>query len=59
MSELNESTPWYRLPIVWLVAGIPLCTVLGCLLTIYLAISNPDRHVAGPGANVTQEAARD
>lgn len=33
---------WYRNPWVWLLIAIPGLTVAGCLLTIYLAISNPD-----------------
>ena len=37
--------PWYRPQILWLVIGIPAATVLGCLLTIYLALSNPDYRV--------------
>ena len=27
---------------LWLVVGIPTMTVLGCLLTIFLAVNNPD-----------------
>ena len=35
-------TPWYRVPTVWLVISIPALTVAGCLLTMYLAVTNPD-----------------
>ena len=42
--ELRE-TPWFRHRIVWLVIGIPACTVAGCLLTIYLALTHPDERV--------------
>lgn len=43
MSEYPETRhgPWYRNRMVWLVIGIPLATVAGCMLTIYLAISHP------------------
>jgi len=43
MSE-NEyvNEPWQRNPWVWLVIAIPSLTVVGCLLTVYLAISRPD-----------------
>ncbi len=41
----SENPPWYRPQILWLVVGIPAATVLGCLLTIYLALSNPDYRV--------------
>jgi hypothetical protein len=33
--------PWYRNPWVWLVIAIPSLTVVGCMLTMYLAITNP------------------
>lgn len=42
----TESTPWHKHRMLWLVIGIPAATVLGCLLTIYLAVSNPDQHVS-------------
>lgn len=37
----NEQEPWFRNPWVWLIIAIPSLTVVGCLLTIYLAITNP------------------
>ncbi|MGB5346411.1 MAG: hypothetical protein WBN23_09630 [Woeseia sp.] len=40
--------PWYRQRMVWLVIAIPGLTVAGCLLTIYLAISNPETIVTDP-----------
>ena len=47
MDETPEpaNLPWYRPQMLWLVIGIPAATVLGCLLTIYLALSNPDYRV--------------
>lgn len=48
----GEQEPWQRNPWVWLVIAIPSLTVAGCLLTIWLALSNPDylvgEYVAGP-----------
>jgi hypothetical protein len=44
MSELraiDQNEPWYRNPWVWLLIAIPSLTVAGCMLTIYLAITNP------------------
>lgn len=38
---IDEQEPWYRNPWVWLVIAIPSLTVVGCMLTIYLAITNP------------------
>ena len=46
MKEINASLPWFRYRIVWLVLAIPTLTVLGCMLTIYLAITSPDEVVS-------------
>ena len=32
---------WHRNPWVWLVIAIPAATVIGCLITILLAIKHP------------------
>ena len=37
-----ESSDWRRNPWVWLLIAIPAATVIGCMFTIYLAITNPD-----------------
>ncbi|MFO1257580.1 MAG: FixH family protein [Gammaproteobacteria bacterium] len=37
---------WYRHPWMWLIVGLPLVSVIGCLITIYLAYQNPDRPLA-------------
>ena len=42
----SDDGPWYRNRMLWLVIGIPLLTVAGCLLTIYLAITSPDELVS-------------
>jgi len=39
---------WYRVRLVWLLIAIPGLTVLGCMLTIFLAISHPDMLVKEP-----------
>ncbi len=41
-------TRWYTNHWVWLLIAIPGLTVAGCLLTIWLAISNPDTLVKDP-----------
>ncbi len=46
MNEEAREAPWFRHRMVWLVIGIPACTVAGCLLTIYLAVTNPDERVS-------------
>lgn len=33
---------WYRNPWVWLLIAIPSLTVIGCAITIYLALTRPD-----------------
>jgi len=41
----SDSEAWYRNRMVWLVIAIPGLTIAGCILTIYLAITNPDTLV--------------
>jgi len=46
-SDTNlENEPWYRNQWVWLIIAIPSMTVIGCMYTIYLALSNPDYLVS-------------
>lgn len=33
---------------VWLVIAIPTLTVVGCMLTIFLALNSPDQLVSDP-----------
>lgn len=44
----HKSEAWHRNPWVWLIIAIPSLTVLGCLFTIYLAITNPLTLVNSP-----------
>ena len=45
-SETSEQVePWQRNPWVWLLIAIPALTVAGCMLTIFLAVTNPDHLV--------------
>lgn len=37
----DNAEAWQRNPWVWLLIAIPTLTVVGCMLTIYLALSNP------------------
>jgi hypothetical protein len=37
----DSREPWFRNPWVWLLIAIPSLTVAGCMLTIYLAVTNP------------------
>lgn len=50
----HAAEPWYRHRIVWLLIAIPGLTVIGCLLTIYLAISNPDTLVKDPALDASR-----
>ena len=38
----DETTPWWRLPIVWMVIGGPAAVVVASFVTLALAILNPD-----------------
>lgn len=53
MDMKASAEPWFRNPWVWLVIAIPSLTVAGCMLTIYLALTNPhilvsDSHPSNP-----------
>lgn len=46
---------WYRNPWVWLLIAIPAATVIGCMITVYLAISHP--HTIVDDATTSQSVA--
>ena len=52
---MHDKERWYRNRMVWLVIAIPSLTVAGCLLTIWLAISNPDTLVKDPALDAAPE----
>lgn len=37
--------PWYREPWVWLLIALPFSAIVGCAITIWLALSHPDYRV--------------
>ena len=37
-----QQRPWYREPWVWVLIAFPLLAVVGCAITIWLALSHPD-----------------
>ena len=41
VKEQCPDEPWFRNPWVWLLIAIPSLTVVGCMFTMYLAITNP------------------
>lgn len=49
----QHSGPWWRFPIVWMVVGGPLIVVVGCMVTIYLAVTNPDIVLDTSAASAT------
>lgn len=50
---VNDDARWYRHRLLWLVIAIPGLTVIGCLLTIYLAVSRPDMLVKDPALDAS------
>lgn len=48
--------PWFRNPWVWLVIAIPSLTVVGCMVTLYLAITNPHILVSDAPAEYATSA---
>lgn len=47
-TDLPETTPWWRLPIVWLVIGGPAAVVVAGFATLAIAIANPDPVIEAP-----------
>jgi hypothetical protein len=45
---IDETTPWWRLPIVWMVIGGPAAVVVASFATLALAILNPDPVLQAP-----------
>jgi hypothetical protein len=43
-----ESTPWYRLPIVWMVIAGPAVVVVAGFATLAIAITHPDPVLKAP-----------
>ncbi len=44
----EPTTPWFRLPIVWMVIGGPALVVVASFVTLTLAILNPDPVLVAP-----------
>lgn len=57
MHPARTDEPWYRNGWVWLVIAIPAATVAGCLVTVWLALANPDELVRGPTASTGERSA--
>ena len=58
--SIDENEAWYRNHWVWLIIAIPALTVIGCMFTIYLAITNPDFVVRdAPAQTESAEASRE
>ena len=45
VTKSSEEEAWYKNQWVWLIIAIPSLTVIGCMFTIYLALSHPDHLV--------------
>ena len=46
--EQDDPTPWWRLPIVWMVVGGPLVVVVASFATLVLALRFPDPVIKAP-----------
>lgn len=62
-TDQEKAEPWQRNPWVWLLIAIPSLTVVGCMLTIYLALTNPhilvgDSAAANPTAISAENGSR-
>lgn len=63
MKEIDENTPWYKQPLVWLVIVPPLAAVIAGIVTINLAIESDDGLVVDDyykqGLGINQSLRRD
>ena len=51
----NESPPWWRLPIVWMVIGGPAVVVVASFATLALALRFPDPVISAPASASASE----
>lgn len=40
--DKNDPRPWWQFGFVWLIISGPLLVIVACIITIYIAISQPD-----------------
>ena len=53
--EQDDPTPWWRLPIVWMVIGGPLVVVVASFATLAIALRYPDPVIsASPTASASE-----
>jgi hypothetical protein len=41
----QDPTPWYRLPVMWLVVALPLASFIGGTLMVAFTMARPDAEV--------------
>jgi len=62
-TQNTNSQPWYKLPIMWLVVGIPLSSVILGIILLTLAINTDDSMVVDDyykkGKQINRQLARD
>ena len=46
--EPDRSRPWYREPWPWVLIALPLSAVIASLVTLWIALSNPDHLAVDP-----------
>ena len=51
----QATTPWWRLPIVWMVIAGPAVVVVASFVTLALAITYPDPVLTQPAAKSSAE----
>ena len=45
MQDAPIPRPWFREPMVWLIIALPSAAVLGCIVTIAIALAHPAESV--------------
>jgi hypothetical protein len=42
LTQHPDFRPWYREPWVWFLIALPTMSIVGCAITIWLALTHPD-----------------
>ncbi|MDA7737919.1 FixH family protein [bacterium] len=50
MNQQVETEKWYRIPMVWLMIGLPMVAVVASLTTVVIAYKNAPQVISAPSS---------
>ena len=50
MKQQSENEKWYRIPMVWIMIGLPMVAVVASLTTVVIAYKNAPQVISAPSA---------